>query len=67
MTSEKWIAVSVVAMKLNVSVATVYRLIDNQTLEVRRVGVKGCIQVSESSVQAFLVARVNGEWVAGNC
>jgi len=54
MTGEKWISVSSVAMRLNISAATVYRLIETRHLEFRRVGVKGCIQVRETSVQDFV-------------
>jgi excisionase family DNA binding protein len=61
MTAEKWMAVSVVANKLNVSAATVYRLIDGKFLESRRVGVKGCTQVSESSVKQFVHERAEEE------
>lgn len=50
--------VSVVAKRLNVSSRTVYRLIDEKHLECRRVGVKGCTQVSESSVVRFVDDRV---------
>jgi excisionase family DNA binding protein len=58
---DKWIPVSVVAKRLNVSSRTVYRLIDEKHLECRRVGVKGCTQVSEVSVIRFVDQRVEGE------
>lgn len=58
MMGEKWMPVSVVAKRLNVSSRTVYRLIDEKHLECRRVGVKGCTQVSESSVVRFVDGRV---------
>ena len=61
MTGEKWIPVSVVAKRLNISARTVYRLIDEKHLDSRRVGVKGCIQVNEISVQRFVVERVEVE------
>ena len=61
MTGEKWMAVSVVAKRLNVSARTVYRLIDEKILERRRVGVKGCTQVSEQSVASFVAARRDEE------
>ena len=61
MTGEKWMAVSVVAKRLNVSARTVYRLIDEKILECRRVGVKGCTQVSEQSVASFVAARRDEE------
>lgn len=61
MTGEKWIPVSVVARRLNISSRTVYRLIDEKYLDSRRVGVKGCIQVSEGSVQRFVDERFEVE------
>jgi excisionase family DNA binding protein len=62
MTGEKWMAVSVVANRLNVSVATVYRLVEERHLRSRRVGVKGCVQVSGDSVRKFIAARASEEW-----
>ena len=53
--------VSVVAKRLNVSSRTVYRLIEERHLDCRRVGVKGCTQVSEASVARFVDERVEGE------
>lgn len=61
MTGEKWIPVSIVAKKLNISARTVYRLIDEKHLESRRVGVKGCTQVSLESVIRFVDERVEVE------
>lgn len=61
MTDEKWMPVSVVAKRLNVSVRTVYRLIEEKHLDSRRVGVKGCTQVREGSVRSFVEFRVEGE------
>lgn len=57
MTKEKWMAVSVVAKKLNVSARTVYRLIEERQLESRKVGVKGCTQVSDESLMIFIGNR----------
>ncbi len=57
MTDEKWLGVAVVATKLNVSVATVYRLIDTRNLDSRKVGVKGCTQISAASVREFIASR----------
>jgi excisionase family DNA binding protein len=57
MTDGKWIAVSVVAKRLNVSARTVYRLIRERHLESRKVGVTGCTQVSETSVRVFVSDR----------
>ena len=61
MTDEKWLAVSIVAKKLNVSARTVYRLIEEKHLAVRRVGVKGCTQVSEASVVSFVTDRAEAD------
>ena len=61
MTDKKWIPVSVVAKRLNISARTVYRLIGEKHLETRRVGVSGCTQVSESSVLRFVDDRVEVE------
>ena len=57
MISEKWVPVSVAAKRLNVSTRTIYRLIDGKYLRGRRVGVKGCIQVRESSLSYFAETR----------
>lgn len=54
MSDEKWLAVSIVAKKLNVSARTVYRLIESKRIVSRKVGVGGCTQVSEKSVISFI-------------
>ena len=53
MSKEKWLEVSTVSRRLNVSSATVYRLIKNGSLRIRRLGVSSCIRVSEKSVFEF--------------
>lgn len=62
MTKEKWLPVSVVANRLNVSDMTVRRLVGKRLLKGRRVGVTGCVQVSEESVEVFIKDRVEGEF-----
>lgn len=54
MSDEKWLAVSIVAKKLNVSARTVYRLIEKKRIISRKVGDGGCTQVSEKSVMSFI-------------
>lgn len=62
MTKEKWLPVSVVANRLNVSETTVRRLVSRRYLKGRRVGVRGCIQVCEDSVEVFVKDRVEKEF-----
>lgn len=50
---EKRLEVSVVACRLNVSTATVYRLVRSGKLRGVRMGVSQCIRVLESSVNRF--------------
>lgn len=49
----KWLEVSAVSRRLNVSAATVYRLIKNKSLHSTRFGVSRCFRVSEKSVVEF--------------
>ncbi len=59
----KRLEVSVVSQRLNVSTATVYRLVKEKKLRGGRVGVSGCIRVLESSVDEFVKMRMeNGDF-----
>lgn len=58
---ERWIEVSAVARRLNVSAATVYRLIKVGSLRSTRMGVSRCLRVSERSVGAFETRRASAE------
>ena len=58
MNQEKWIEVSTVAKRLNVSASTVYRLIDDNILKSARFGSKKAIRVRDSSVVCFEKSRV---------
>jgi len=57
MSKDKWIEVSAVARRLNVSAATVYRLIKVGSLRSTKMGVSRCLRVSERSVGAFETRR----------
>lgn len=53
MSKDRWIEVSAVARRMNVSAATVYRLVKGGHLRSRKAGPARCIQVSEKSVGDF--------------
>jgi len=57
MSKEKWLEVSTVSRRLNVSAQTVYRLIKNRSLRSTRLGVSSCLRVSEKSVVEFETHR----------
>lgn len=57
MSKGKWLEVSTVSRRLNVSEATVYRLIKNKSLRCTRFGVASCLRISEKSVIDFEVHR----------
>jgi excisionase family DNA binding protein len=61
----KKLEVSVVASRLNVSPATVYRLIQARKLKAIRCGVKCGLRVVEASVDQFELDRANWDEEAG--
>ena len=61
MSKERWIEVSAVARRLNVSAATVYRLIKVGSLRSTKMGVSRCLRVSEKSVGDFETMRATAE------
>lgn len=61
MSKDRRLEVSVVANRLNVSVATVYRLLGSGQLRGVRLGVSQCVRVLESSVKAFESVRAEVE------
>jgi|LGVF01.2.fsa_nt_gb excisionase family DNA binding protein len=54
---EKRLEVSIVAMRLNVSTATVYRLLSCGKLRGGKMGVSRCVRVMENSVKEFEARR----------
>lgn len=63
MSKEKWLEVSAVARRLNVSLATVYRLIGSKMLRSNKMGVSRCLRISASSVAEFERRREYAEEV----
>ena len=63
MSKEKWLEVSTVARRLNVSPATVYRMVGVQILHGKKMGVSGCLRVSSRSVAEFEKRREYAEEV----
>lgn len=61
MTKDKRLEVSKVANRLNVSAATVYRLVKSGDLRGVRLGKSQCLRVQESSVLAFEARRAEVE------
>ena len=61
MNKEKWLEVSAVARRLNVSPATVYRLVGAKMLHGRKMGVSGCLRVNIRSVADFEKRREYAE------
>jgi len=53
MSKDKWMEVSSVARRLNISAATVYRLIKLGSLRSTKMGVSRCLRVSEASIKSF--------------
>ncbi|MGV0961871.1 MAG: helix-turn-helix domain-containing protein [Limnohabitans sp.] len=53
MSKGKWLEASMVSRRINVSLATVYRLIKSGSLHSTRMGVSGCLRVSEKSIVEF--------------
>lgn len=64
MSKDKWIEVSAVARRLNISAATVYRLIKLGSLRSTKMGVSRCLRVSERSVGEFETKRTETEYEA---
>ena len=61
MSKDKWLEVSAVSRRLSISESTAYRLIKLKILQSRRLGVSGCLRVSEKSIRAFEYNRAIGE------
>lgn len=59
MSRVKWLEVSTVSKRLNVSAMTVYRLVKKQSLRGAKFGVSGCMRVSEKSVVEFEQRRAS--------
>lgn len=61
MNKDKWLEVSAVARRLNVSLATVYRLIGSKMLRSNKMGVSRCLRISERSIADFEKRREYAE------
>jgi len=58
---DRWLEVSAVSRRLSISESTAYRLIKLGILKGRRVGVRGCLRVSELSICTFEEQRAYAE------
>lgn len=61
MIRDRKLEVSKVANRLNVSAATVYRLVKSKELAGIRFGNSQCIRIKESSVEEFEARRLDGD------
>jgi len=61
MTTGKLLDVSQAARRLNVSRATIYRLINSGHLPASRLGTAHCIRITEAAVESFRQQRDEAE------